>query len=255
MMKLPRNKILIEITEADRENIYKKIITGIGGSKIELVTGIFETEENDKFFSETVNMGRVLQVADDCKQVQVDDIVLFDNMIDSEEGIIVDKSIFRKQIVIQESHTYHGRDYLIPPHEKPYKREQKVDKKGNKRGHKAVVIDEVQKRPGYVWRKGDVEDLSHIVGIVRDGKLLCPNTLVITEHHNDDDDIKKYVGIIYDYEKIPVVKRDIRAVAPNSQLKVGQKVLVEREKILNYDFGPYKFDAFFEEDVLMSFDS
>jgi len=231
MMKLPRNRILVEITEEDRDKLFNKIITSTSGQEFKLALQIEEKDRGtDKFYSQTVNMGRVLQVADDCTQVQVDDIVLFDNLIDSDEGIIVEKSIFRKKIVILESHTYHNNDYLIPPHGKNH-------------------------RPKWVWRKGNLDELSRILGIYRDGKLRCPKTLVITDHHNDDDDIRKYVGIIYDYKKIPVVRRVIRAVPEDSQYKVGENVLVLAEAVMNYDFGPHNFDVFGEDDVLMTFDS
>jgi hypothetical protein len=230
-MKLPRNRILIEITEEDRDKIFKKVITSTTGEEFTLFRQTEEKNRNtDRFYSQTVNMGRVLQVADDCKQVKVDDIVLFDNLVDSDEGIIVEQSVFRKKIVILESHTYHNNDYLIPPHGKQY-------------------------RPQWVWRNGNVDEISRILGIYRDGKLICPKTMVITDHHNDEDDIRKYVGIIYDYKKIPVVRRVIRAVPEGSPFKVGDNVLVLAEAIMNYDFGPHNFDVFGEDDVLMTFDS
>lgn len=231
MMKLPRNRILVEITEEDRDKIFNKIITSTSGQEFKLAIQIQEKDQStDKFYSQTVNMGRVLQVADDCTQVQVDDIVLFDNLIDSDEGIIVEKSIFRKKIVILESNTYHNNDYLIPPNGK-------------------------NPRPKWVWKKGDLDELSRILGIFRNGKLLCPKTLVITDHHNDEDDIRKFVGIIYDYKKIPIVRRVIRSVPEDSAFKVGDNVLVLAEAVMNYDFGPHNFDVFGEDDVLMTFDS
>lgn len=231
MMKLPRNRIMVEITEEDRDKIFNQIITSTSGQEFKLIKEIEEKDRGtDKFYSQTVNMGRVLMVADDCKQVKVDDVVLFDNLIDSDEGIIVEQSIFRKKIVMIESDILHNNDYLIVPNNRT-------------------------PSPKWVWRIGDVEEMSRIVGIYRDGKLLCPKGLVITDHHNDENDIRKYVGIIFDYKKIPVVRRMIRSVPEDSPFKVGQNVLVLAENIMNYDFGPHNFDVFGQDDVLMTFDS
>lgn len=228
MMKLPPNRILISITEEDRDKIFKKIITSSAGQEFTLIKDIQAKENTDKFYSQTVNMGYVLEVGPECTQVQVDDIVLFDNLVDTNPAIVLEQTPFRKKIVLQESHTYHTDDYLVPP-------------------------SAPGKSPKYVWRIGTEDEMSRILAIFRNGEMICPKTLLITDYHDDSKGIKKYPGLIYDEEVNKVATRVVKKSSVDSKLKTGEGVLVEKDKVMQYDFGPYKFDVFFEEDVLMKF--
>lgn len=228
--KLLPNRILVEITEEDRDRIFKTIITSTAGQDFFLIKDRQAKEHTDKFYSQTVNMGRVLQVHPDCKQVQEDDIVLFDNMVDTDPLIVFESSQFRKKVVLQESHSYHTDDYLIPPSGK-------------------------QIRPQFVWKKGNLDEMSRILAIYRDGKLICPETYVIADYHDDEQDVKRYVGVIHDVERIGVVARKVKVSSSSSKLQAGEMVMIEANKILTYDFGIHKFDVFFEEDVLLKYTS
>lgn len=222
------NRILVEISEQDRDKLFKKIITSTAGQDFLLIKDRQAPEHTDKFYSQTVNLGRVLQVHPACQQVQVDDVVLFDNMVDSDPLIVFESSAFRKKVVLQESHSYHNDDYLIPPSGK-------------------------QLRPQAVWKKGDLEDMSRILAIFREGKLICPRSYVIAEYHDDEQDLRRYRGLIHDIQKLDVVSRTVKAAHESSDLRPAQRVLVQADKILTYDFAEHKFDVFFEEDVLMQY--
>jgi len=222
------NRILVEIAEQDREKIFKQIITSTAGQDFLLIKDRQAPSHTDKFYSQTVNLGRVLQVHPHCRQVQVDDVVLFDNMVDTDPLIVFESSQFRKKVVLQESHSYHTDDYLIPPSGK-------------------------QLRPQSVWKKGDLEDMSRILAIFRQGKLICPESYVIAEYHDDEQDVRRYQGLIHDTERLSAVSRTIKATHSSSSLSPGNRVLVQADRILTYDFAEHKFDVFFEEDVLMQY--
>jgi hypothetical protein len=228
--KLLPNRILVEITEEDRDRLFNKIITAVDGRQFNLITDIQSKNNTDKFYSQTVNMGRVLDIHPDCKQVRIGDIVLFSNKIDSNDKWLVDKSQFRKQVSIIESLTRHTDDYLVPP-------------------------SGPGRTPKYVWRKGDVDQTSHIVAIFRNDQLVSVEGIVIADYHNDDAGKRTYAGLIYDQERTQISNRVVKVPPPDNSLNLekGDVVMVPADVILTYDFGPHKFDVFYAEDVLLKF--
>lgn len=228
-LKLTENKIRVRISEADRQSLFQKTVLSDKGKEIFIITDVQAQDDQDRFYSQTVNMGIVIDVADDVTSIKKDDILWFDNLVDSGEGIIIEVNKDYKDVVIIAEHTYHKNDYLIPPHKN-------------------------QIRPQWVWRKGDMDQMSRIVGIVRDGVIMAPKGYVIAEYHDDNRDIKKIPGLEYDIKTSIAVPRKIMVPHQDSGYIPGMYVMVDRTKVMTYDFGRYNCDIFFEEDILMSFE-
>lgn len=223
-IKLRPNRLLVEISEVDRDAIFKQAVTTASGEKMFIIKDTAAKFGTDKFYSQSVNIGTVLNVSPELTEFLPGDHIIFDHTVDSSKKNIFEETPESKKVVIVALHTRHTDDYFIPA------------SNGNK--------------SAFVWRIGDVDEMSHVIAIVREGNVIPINGLILAE-----GDIKKNdhvnSGVYYNPDKSEMCTRKILLAPTGSEYSSGDYVMVRDEILFKIDISGRKYDCFPEEDIVL----
>lgn len=216
--------VMIDISERERDAIFKKEIKASDGRTFFLIKEMEAGFDEDKFFSQTVNMGRVIKVADDVKNIMPGDVVIMENLVDANPKYVAEQTDEYKRVVIQAANVYHDDDYWRPPN-------------GTSKG-------------GFVHYKGNLDTRTFIICIVRDKEIIPVGTKVILKNTpiiNDPTISRLRVTA----SRTQMIVRTVLVAAENSGYKKGDMVLVDQGIVATMDISGKLYDYIEEEDVLM----
>lgn len=222
--KLASNRVMVEISEQDRDAVFRKAITTVTGQQLFITKDLPARRIQDKFFSQTVNIGKVVQVSDDVEHIRVGDQLMFDVTVDSNLNNKFEETEQYKRVIIQAKDSYHTEDYFAPPN-------------GKKKG-------------SWVWRKGEVNEMSHIICIIRDGEFISVNNIVLTDAIIPSRILTKE-GISVTPKPELVDKKKVLIAPEGSGLKPGDSLIVNADYVSVFDLAGRLFNYFYLEDIFL----
>jgi len=225
-MILQSNRVLVKILAEHKESTYVKKIIATDGREFKLFTDTPAEKGSINYYAQSVLVGHVMQIGCDIDNIQVNDLVMLDYTADADEANVMFENPDFKVLCLLGKNEYEQEDEFIP----------------------ASLVTSTDT---YVCRKGDVAELSPILGVIRDGDALPNTMMVIAEFHDDEKDIKRIPGVDYDQERLKFVQRKVIRACPGSDLQKGDMVLLPSEFVSSYQFLDYKYSLFFEHDVIM----
>lgn len=228
-MKLLGDKIIVRITKEGRESIFSKEITRKDGKKIKLFINVPALDDMDERKSRLfIQTGIVEQVSDKVKGIQVGDIALLDYQLCNSERNFVSKDDDGELYWLTATTTYH-KDTLIANQTRRTKRDQ------------------------IVHTKGDVNDLSMLLGIIRNENIIARRPYVFLENIPPTLVKTTGMGLVYQ-ETQKVFSRNILAVDPETTkiffINEGDSVMVNDADIFLIEFDGKRIDCIQDEDVL-----
>jgi len=225
MFKLHPNTVLVELLEDDRRSLFEKKIKTNDGKQISLVTDLKAEENSDDALYQTVNLGRVISVAEDVTHILVGDIVLLDYTVDiSPEHTVMHEDEY-KLVCLQAKNTYHDDEAVLYPNRQ-------------------------RQRMLWVWRKGERREITPILGMYRNGTVIPNDDIVFCEYNNDNVLTLMFSGIHYNAQRNKIVSRVVVAAPEASQAKPGDGVMIENSLMFPFKFGDIMYDMVFQEDIL-----
>lgn len=213
------NRILIRITKEQIENLISKQITKADGTKARL---FFEhlhfNEGEDRRFQQNVSVGEVIGVGVNIRDIQIGDTVILDYLVSNQTEDVIGYFKGDQLICILAHTTYHESG--------------------------SPMVDGRQ-----AWSKGDFNDISGILGVVRGDKLIPFDPYIFLEYKSD------YLKILsMDGEnmrsKEPVIKRSVLAAPEDSIFKCGDSVNLKKDDWWDREVGDYKIAIVFKQDLI-----
>lgn len=221
---LSANKVLVEISETDRDAVFRKAITTTTGQQLFITKDLPARRIQDKFYSQTVNIGKVIGVSDDVDHIKIGDQLMFDVTVDSNLNNVFEENENYKRVIIQAKNTYHKESYFAPPN-------------GKKKG-------------SWVWKKDEMNEMSHIVCVIRDGEFISVNDLILTDAIIPSKIITKD-NIEMNRQPDDLDKKKILIAPEGCGLGNGDYVIVNSDYVALFDLGGRLFNYFYLEDVLL----
>lgn len=227
-MRLLADKVFLRITNDNRESIYSKEITRNDGSKTRLFINVSADPMDERHNSLFVSTAIVEAVADSVKHIKVGDTALIDYTLCNDPSKLVYKDEKGEVYWTNANTTYHK---------------------------EALIANQTQRsrRDQIVYSAGDIENISSIIGIIRDGILTANDPYVFLEHHSTVKSIITLGGIYMD-KKETIFDRRVLAISENSAertgISTGDIVKVNDPDIFLVKYDKYKVDCINDTDCL-----
>lgn len=228
-MKLLGDKILVRITKENRESIFSKEITRDDGTKVKLFINTPAQDDMDERKSRLfVQTGIVEAISDEVKGVKVGDIALLDYQLCNSVANFFSKDDNGEVFWLNATTTYHESDFV-------------------------AYQTRRSKRDQIVHSRGDINELSMLLGIIRGDKLIAREPYCFFIHLPITRIITSETGIEYQ-EKDTILRRKVLAISEESSKKfninIDDNVLVDDRDIFMVEYDGKKIDCIQAEDIL-----
>lgn len=230
-MKLLGDKILVRITKENRESIFSKEIVRNDGTKTKLFINVAATDEADERHARLfVQTGIVEAVSDQVKGVQVGDIALLDYQLCNSRSNKFYQDENGDVFWLNATTTYHDQE-LVAYQTRRSKRDQ------------------------IVHSRGDVDELSMLLGVMRGDELIARQPYVFLENLPVTKILTTNSGIVFQ-ETDTILTRKIIAVSKETtamyNIKAGDTVLVDDHDIFAVEIkkDALKIDCVNDADIL-----
>lgn len=213
------DRVLVKITKEAWESLFYKEVIRDDGNKVKLFTVLEESEGFDNRYAQNVSCGTVVAVGRNITDMYPSDTVMLDYLASNNVDILVGYVNGDRLISVVAKTTYHTEDA------KPY-----ID------GRKAYV-------------KGDYEEVSPLIGVIRHNKLLSFAPYCFLVHKSN-----KIISVLpngrlkEDTEKISC--REVLSACSTSGFKDGDMILVKETDLFSRVFGEREVSVVFQEDIL-----
>ena len=231
-LNLSSNKLIVSISESGRDEVFQKEIVTKGGKQLFFIKEMEAPFTNDKFYSQTVNMGVVEHVSPDVTNFKVGDVIIMENIADADPGNIIETFEGGKRIVLTANTEYYDHGRYDPP-------------EGNSMTGK------------WYYKKGDIiwDKRSFVICIVRNGEFISVGKNIISRHENyNPDSIGTKIKIKQDSKTPPRKLLAVRYVliAPSdSPYQAKDVVVVPDTFVATFDMSGKLFNWFQTDDVLL----
>lgn len=226
--------VVVEILQSEHERNFYKEITTKKGEKIRLTLTLPKTREKDEHFSQGVHMARAVVVGDEISEVKPGDLLLVDYSVDVATARIVFDDGERKLVDVVGKNTYYETDERI-----------------------SATND--SPRDMFVWKKGDLDEITVVFGIVKDdGEVVPTDPFVILEYVVVDGQFEENEnGILIPIYEGDVVMRRCLFAHPDCRIKQGDLVIVPYEALYEREIYDKVISVCIDRDVLavMEFES
>ncbi len=245
-MKLLGNKVLVRITKDNRDSIFTKEITRDDGSKVKLFLTVDAKDDEDRKSELFVQTGIIEAVGTgeydedgtfiEVGDVRVGDIAIVDYQVCNMKDNIYSKDDNGDVVYwIIATTTIHNKDLIA------YANRKKTD------GKRTHISDRA------VYKKGDYNDLSMLLGIIRDDKLIPRTPYVFLEHQSITVGKTTKHGIYYE-EKNKILKRRILSLsdesANNYSIEEEDNILINNSDVFNVKYYNKTIDVCHDRDIM-----
>lgn len=223
---LPTHAI-VEILQSEHEKFFYKEITTKKGEKIRLTLTLPKTREKDEHFSQGVNMARAIVVGDEISEFKSGDLLLVDYSVDVGTARILYDDGERKLVDVVAKNVYYQNDEFVPAtNDRP--------------------------RDTYIWKKGDLDEITVIFGIIKDdGEVVPTNPFVILEYVVVDGQFEENEnGILIPIYEGDVVMRRCLFAHPESKIKQGDLVMVPFDSLYEREIYDKVISVCVDKDIL-----
>lgn len=202
--------VLIKITKESRDNIFKRQFTREDGTKGHIFIGVDDDSQKDRKATIYVSAGTVMSAGENVKTVQPGDLACVHYSVDNNDDIIIGYDGPDKLVVVDAVTTYHTDDLII---------------EANRKGARTQAA----------YLKGDYENISSLLGVIRDNELIAMEPFVFLNHESNEVAKVTRTGILYT-EKQTILEREIIALSETSKEKFRLK---KGDAILCHDYDTF----------------
>lgn len=236
------DKVLILISASSIQDLYSKEITRNDGTKVRLWINVPAGKADDRRSTLFVRTGKVINKGPDALNVRVGDIAILSYEAFNDETKIIETSVSQTEedervIWVHANTTYHEDDFVA------YADRRLVP------GNARQMIK--QKRDQIVWKRGDIDEVSQVLGWIRGDQLIANDPYVFLNHEEPNKIITTNAGIMYSERQI-VLEREVMAVSPRNKYRItpGLKILVFECDTFDIDYDGKKVTCANDSDIL-----
>ena len=209
------NSCLVRFADEDLKDIFEgREIKKDDGTTVRLIIATDTTPDMDRKSKLFRRTAEVIQVGEGVQDVQVGDIAILDYKVDNDDSCTVAHDGIGKLVVVWATSTYVEEDVIT-------------------RANRVIKKDQV------VARKGELQMVSDIMGVIRNGEIFAKDPYVFLKYdpfalkHNSS-------GLIYYEQKKDNVDLEVLAISDNSRekftfIKKGCSVYVKESDTFRID--------------------
>lgn len=213
------NKVLIKVSKSAWNSLFSKYVRIADGKEVELFTDIKEDDGYEKRFSQNVSVGVVIAVGRDVSGVLKGDMAIIDYAVTGNDDALVGFVNGDRIVAIDAQTTYHTTD----------------------------SAPQMNGRHAYV--KGDVDNLSKLLGVVRMRKVIAFSPYVFLMHE-DARKLKVSSGGVMVEEVDEVCTRRVLASPSDSVCAEGDSVLINEIDLFGRVIDGKEVSVIFETDIM-----
>lgn len=213
------NKVLIKISKEAHEKMFFKLVKNAEGKKVKLFSNLPEDEGMEKKFTQNVSCGEILAVGTNVKDIFPTDIAIIDYLVSNSPDNVVGYVNGDIIVALDAVTTYHEKS--APP--------------------------AINMRRAYV--KGDFDELSKILGVVRGDRLVSFSPYVFLSRESEVSVMVGEGGVMYEEQK-PVVERTVLSAFVGSGFKDGETVIIKEADLFFRHIGDKEISVCFYKEIL-----
>jgi hypothetical protein len=225
-MKVIGNKIFVRITKNDRDSIFSKEITRNDGTKTKLFLTVDAKDDEDRKSELFVQTGIIEFVGDSIEGISVGDIAILDYQV----------SNLRHQLIKEDEE---GQLFWINPNTTYYDHTKVVYADRSRQGS----------RDSIVYNKGDYDEISMLLGIIRNEELIPISPYVFLTHESPIVMVVTKSGLLVE-ETHRLLYRNVISAPDNSMVRKDETILIDDADVFYVKIGNKKIDCIFESDIL-----
>lgn len=228
---VPPDSLMIKMMREDRDALFSKWIVRNDGTKVQLFLQSEPEKSSDRSSSIYISSGEIVQVGSEVKGINEGDIAILDYTVDNfTDNILYFDDEGNKFIVVDATTTFHSGDHW-------------------------VYASRNNPRDTLVSKKGDLDIISPVLGIVRNEELIARQPYVFINHLSNVVKKKSTFGITYEEEE-EVMERTVLSVSEKSGIKYGIKdgqiIMAKDSDVFDIKIKDYFIQAILDQDVLLS---
>jgi len=229
-MQVLGDKIFVKISKEEKEKLFKKKIRRDDGSEVELFINVPATDHADeRTHALFVQTGVIVGVGHLVEDVQVGDTAILDFQVSNLLSNFVYKDGEDEVFWINATTTYHKEDQVAY---------------ANRRSPKDQIV----------FKKGDYDEMSMLLGVVRGERLIARQPYVFLYHEENSRMVVSTAGLILQ-EEDKVLSRKVLAVSKktteNLGIKNGDEIMVDDRDIFDVTLDGRKMTAVNDVDVFL----
>lgn len=228
-MKLIKDKVFVRITKGSRDSIFSKEITRDDGTKVRLWTNVEAMANDDRRATLFVQTGIVEAVASNIADIMIGDIAIIDYKLSNLDDHIVYKDGADVVYWLEAKTTYHEDDLI-------------------------AYASRKSPRDQIAYLKGDYDEQSMLLGVIRDEKIYPRDPYVFLEHESNVISKISSAGILFS-ETQSHYQRKVLASPPESQEKYGifpgKTILVHDYDVFMVNFEGRQLECICDADAMV----
>lgn len=219
-MRVHPDKVLIKITKDEWNDLFSIWVTRENGERVQLFTDVEESDGYERRFKQNLSVGTIVAPGANVPGIIKGDVAIIDYLVTGADEGLVGYHYENKVIAIQAKTTYHTED--------------------------SVPMMDGRK----TWLKGEYENISPLLGIVRGGgKLMAFNPYVFLKFENPSKLSVDGSGLIKEVQE-DICVREVLSAHPDSGLKDGDKVLIKESNLFSRFIDKKEISVIFNDDIL-----
>ena len=212
-------KVLAKITKGEWDALFSINIKRADGTIAKLFTDVEENEGYEKRFQDNVSVGTIVAVGSKLKGIQKGDVAILDYLVTGTNDSLVGYHKGHKTVAIPANTTYHTSDSTP------------------------------QLDGRLTWKKGEFDQISPLLGVVRMKKLYARSPYVFLEYQNPAKLNIAASGVMAEVVDDVCVRRVIGASA-DSGYKDGDEVYLKEETLFSRQLDGKEISVVFEQDIM-----
>jgi co-chaperonin GroES (HSP10) len=209
-LKVLGDKVIVRFTSKSMQDLFSKEIRRVDGSTVRLWLNVDAAEQDDRKATLFVSTGIVINKGPQAKLIEVGDIAILSYEVYNDPSKFVAIDDGDKIVWVNANTTYHAEDAWA------YGNRTKVKGRDRFGAHKMFNND----RDQMVWRKGEVEEVSQILGWIRGNEMFANDPYIFLHHEEHEKKLLTLSGIHYS-EKPEIITRTVLCSSATSFEKYG----------------------------------
>ncbi len=235
-LKMLGDRILVRISEKSIQDIYSKEIVRNDGTRTKLFLTVPASDKDDRQSQLFVRTGTVINKGPAASSIVMGDVVILSYDAFNDERKFVGMDGDDKIIWVHANTAYH-KDNLVAHADRQEMNGRRINRKDQR-----------------VWDRGDIDEISQVIGIIRGDKLIANDPYIFLNHEAIDTQRKTESGILHHADKQKMILERAVLAVPGSGvwygIAEGDNVMVNESDMFDIVLQDRKITCVNDTDVL-----
>lgn len=213
------DRVLIKTSKKDHEALFFIWVKKDDGTKVQLFTATEADEGFEAKFQQNVSTGRIIAIGKNVEGILPSDLAILDYIVSSDTNNFVGTINGDKMVCLPAKTTYHDKD----------------------------ALPSITMRKAFV--KGDVLEVSKILGVVRNDKLIAFDPFIFLVKKESRIMKVGLQGLKWEEDEL-IVTREVLSAPIESGYKESDNIIIKEHDLFFRKIGGKEISVCFKEDVM-----